>query len=95
MRIAVPAEEIPHEWYAGTTLYILDVTGLSRVAGQPPVRTAQFQKGDRVTVGLGHVAPGTRREWYLVPATQERWWFITEFGGGWLPENVLVERPPK
>jgi hypothetical protein len=86
---------VPNDWYAGTTLYVQEVTGLSRIAGQLPNRPEQLNPGDDLTVGTGNVAPGQLREWYVVPATQERWWFVDKFGGGWLPESVLSDDAPE
>jgi hypothetical protein len=85
---------VPNSWNVGITLYIQETTGLSGVAGQLPNRPEQFNPGDEVMVGMGNVAPGQRREWYIVPASQERWWFIDELGGGWLPESVLGDESP-
>jgi hypothetical protein len=86
---------VPNEWIAGSVLYIQGTTGISQYAGQEPDRPDQFQAGDIVTVGLGNIAPGKFREWYVVPATQERWWFVDYLGGGWLPEGVLGDTPPE
>ena len=85
---------VPNRWNVGTILFIQEVTGVSQYAGQAPDRPEQFQPGDEVTVGLGNVAPGQLREWYVVQVTQERWWFIDYLGGGWLPETVLADSPP-
>lgn len=87
-------EIVPNGWNAGTYLYVQETVGVSEYAGQEPNRPEQFQPGDEVIVGLGNIAPGRYREWYVVQATQERWWFVDHLGGGWLPEYVLAELPP-
>ncbi len=91
-----PEDGVTAGWTEGTVLYIQDETGPSGVAGREPApnRATQYQPGDTVTLGVAPVAPDVEREWYIVPQTGERWWFIGDRGGGWVPERVLGSTPP-